>query len=282
VIQTTGRHALVDGIPFVLPIRCSRSPALFAVFTVDAARAQALMPEGQMYPFRLWNRGLLVITVIDYRDTSIGKYIEFSVALACTLGPKPAPRLLPALFTGRYGTGQLVLDLPVSTEISVKGGKGIWGMPKHQASLNFVIGDRLVSSQYDKDGQLAMKIEIEKPRSCWLPMRAGVASYSLFRGMLMKSRLYFKGQVGFSMFKRGSARLTLGDHPRVAPLRELDISSEPIFTAFIPSADGVLDDSCESWFIHAAAPPQTRPEGMESVVNLGLSQEWPPPPVERS
>ena len=30
--------------------------------------------------------------------------------------------------------GQYVWDLPVSTEISVKGGKGIWGTPKHQAT----------------------------------------------------------------------------------------------------------------------------------------------------
>ena len=155
-------------------------------------------------------------------------------------------------------------------------------MPKHQASLNFLISERVVSSQYDKDGELVVKIEIDKPRSCWLPMRAGVANYALFRGMLMKSLLYFKGKVGFSVLKRGSARLTLGDHPKAAPLRALDISREPLFTAFIPSAEGILDDSCQSWFVHSAAPPQGPLEGMESVVNLGLSQEWPPPPKERA
>jgi hypothetical protein len=279
VEETSGRQALVDGIPFDLPIRCARSPALFAVFSADLAKAQALMPERQLHPLRLWNRAVLVVTVIDYRETSIGKYIEFSVALACTQGTKPAPRFLPALFMKAYGTGQLVLDLPVSTEISVKGGKGIWGMPKHQASLDFVIGEQTVSSQYDQDGQFVMKIEIDRPSSCWLPVRAGIANYSCFRGMLMRSLLYFRGRAGFSLRRKGAARLVLGDHPRIAMLRDLDLSPDPLLTAFIPSADGVLDDSCQSWFLHEAHRPATTPEGMESVVDLGLGQQWPPPPT---
>jgi hypothetical protein len=39
------------------------------------------------------------------------------------------------------GTGQYIPDLPVSSEISVKGGKGIWGMPKHKSNLDFKITD---------------------------------------------------------------------------------------------------------------------------------------------
>jgi len=56
------------------------------------------------------------------------------IAIACTHGLKPAPRLLPAIFMQHYGTGQYVIDLPVSSDISVKGGKGILGMPKHKAN----------------------------------------------------------------------------------------------------------------------------------------------------
>jgi hypothetical protein len=50
-------------------------------------------------------------------------------------------------------------------------------------------------------------------------------------------------------------------------------------TAFAPSADGLLDDHCESWFLSEKRLPGTLPEGMESVVNLGQSQEWLAPPV---
>ena len=276
--RQSGRYSLVDGIPFHLPIYCRNSPCLMAAFPINADKARELLPGNEVYPFRLWNKGLLVITVIDYRDTVIGKYIEYSIAIACTHGPRPAPRLLPAMLINHYETGQWVYDLPVSTEISVKGGKGIWGMPKHQANLDFIVGDKTISSQYDKDGQFAMKIEIEKPKSAWLPLSMAAVNYCQYRGMLMKSSIYFKARAGFSLFKKGAARLTIGDHPRVRALKELEISPDPIFTAFIPSANGMLDDHYEGWFLSFSEPPTTRPEGFESVIDLGLNEEWLAPP----
>ncbi|HVQ36336.1 MAG TPA: acetoacetate decarboxylase family protein [Pyrinomonadaceae bacterium] len=276
--KQSGRYSLVDGIPFHLPVYCKNSPCLMAAFSIDADKARALLPGNEIYPMRLWNKGVLVITVIDYRDTVIGKYIEYSIAIACTHGPRPAPRLLPALLMNNYGTGQYVYDLPVSSEISVKGGKGIWGMPKHQGNLDFVITDKTVSAQYDKDGQFAMKIEIDKPKSAWMPVSMAAVNYCQYRGLLMKSSLYFKTKLGFSFLKKGSARLTIGDHPRVRALKDLEINPDPIFTAFIPNANGVLDDHFEAWFLSFPEPPPVRPEGFESVIDLGLSEEWLPPP----
>src|SRR5512144_3102661 len=159
-----GRYALVDGIPFSLPVDSRATPALMAAFPISARRAAELLPGEEVHPFRLGGDvGLLVVTVVDYRITDIGSYIEFSLAIACTHGLRAAPPLVPALLRGRHGTGQFVVDLPVSTEISVKGGKGIWGMPKHQANLDFVIRADKVWSQYDLDGQLCCRIEVDKP-----------------------------------------------------------------------------------------------------------------------
>jgi hypothetical protein len=278
LLEQSGRYSLVDGIPFHLPVACVNSPVLMAVFSIDPVKAQALLPGNELYAFRLWKRGLLVVTVINYLQTTIGKYIEFSIAIACTHGSKPAPRLLPGLFMGPFGTGQYVVDLPVSTEISVKGGKGIWGMPKHQASLDYIIGDRTVSSQYDLDGQLAAKIEILKPASERFTLGTAATNYCCFRGMLFASSINFSGKAGFSLFKKGSALLTIGDHPRMQKLKDLEISQEPIATAFIPQANGILDDHIESWFLSSPQPPAVQPEGLESVVNLGLSQQWLAPP----
>ena len=278
VLDAAGRYSLVDGIPFKLPISCEKSPVLMAAFPINAEKARALMPGNEIFPLKVWNRGLLMITVVDYRVTTIGKYIEYSIAIACTHGPKPAPRLLPALFMKAYDSGQYVYDLPVSTEISVKGGKGIWGMPKHQASLDFIIKDDAVSAQYDCDGQFAMKIEIARPRKTWLPINLGAVNFCEFRGMLFKSYIYFRGETGLELFSKARATLTLGDHPRVQALKAIEIDPQPVFTAFIAEAHGVLDDHCESWFVSYPQPPTVQPEGLESVVNLGLSEEWPPPP----
>jgi hypothetical protein len=177
-----------------------------------------------------------------------------------------------------FGTGQYVYDLPVSSEISVKGGKGIWGMPKHQANLNYIITDRTVSSQYDLDGLLVMKIEIDRPKRTWLPLNMGAINYCQFRGMLMKSQIHFNARLGFSLLKKGSARLTIGDHPRAQVFKDLGIGRNPLFTGFFPAVTGILDDHVDSWFMTYESPPKEAPEGMESVVNLGLSQEWLAPP----
>jgi hypothetical protein len=275
----TGRYSLVDGIPFKLPVASHHSPALMAAFTIDADKAAGLLPGSELHPLMLWRRrGLLLITVVDYTSTNIGKYIEFSIAIAVTHGLRPAPALLPALFRGHYDMGQYVYDLPVSTEISVKGGKGIWGMPKHQANLDFRIGRRSVSSQYDLDGKLAMRITVRRPQWTGLPLRMSAANFCQFRGMLWKSTIYFHGHIGASVLRGGAAELLIGDSPRTAPLRELDISRRPLFTAFFPASAGILDDHFEAWFLGSDELPDIDPEGLKSVVDLGLSQVWPPPP----
>lgn len=272
------RHALVDGIPFYLPINSSQSPVLMAVFTINADKAKKLLPGDEIHPVRLGNKAFLMITVIDYRITDIGNYIEFSIGIGCTHGPRPARGPLALIFMKQHGLGQFVYDLPVSTEISVKGGKGIWGMPKHQAKLNFTIGDRVVSSQYDLDGELAMKIAIKRPKRAWLPMSMGAVNYCQFRGMLMKSYVYFRGKLGFSLFKKGAARLTLGPQPSMQALKALEISRDPVFTAYFPESEGFLDDHFESWFLTYEEPPKETPEGLESVSELGLGREWYEPP----
>ncbi|MFC4873970.1 acetoacetate decarboxylase family protein [Negadavirga shengliensis] len=276
----TGRYALVDGIPYKMPISASNSPALMAGFSCDWEKANALLPGNEIHALRLPNgRAVLLITVINYLETSIGKYIEYSIAIGCTHGRKPAPRLLNTLFVGQYGTGQYILDLPVSTEISVKGGKGIWGMPKHIASLDFIENEHTVSSQYEKDGQFAFRIEIEKPTSPSLRVKIGATNYCRFRNMLMASYIYFQTKAGINLFGKAKAKLYIGEHPNVSYLRDIDINSDPFFTIYMPSTNGILDDHFQCWFMTYDEPPSIMPEGLESVYHLGLSEEWPAPPT---
>lgn len=277
--KLVNRHSLVDTVPFTLPVQCEKSPVLMAIFDIDANKAKALMPY-EVHPLKLWNgRGALIVTVIDYKQTNIGKYIEYSIAIACTRGLKPAPPIIPALLMKLFNAGQYVVDLPVSSEVSVKGGKGIWGMPKHQGNLDFKISDDKVSSQYDLDGKLVAYAEIKKPDSFRIPVpNVSADNYCSFRGMLMKSRIYIQGNASFCFGKNAQGRFVLGEHERNQPLRDLDMNEKPFMTAFIPDAIGTLDDHIETWFLTESTPWNVPGEGMESVVNLSLSEEWPAPP----
>lgn len=278
--RLAGQHALVDGIPFVMPVDSGEMPALMAGFTIDRTAAARMLPGSELHPVTLpGGKGLLVITVVNYLHTDIGRYIEYSIAIACTHGSRPAPPLLPGLLRGTFGTGQYVVDLPVSSELSVKGGKGIWGMPKHRASLDFKVSDSAVSSQYEDDGRLGMYIEIERPPATRLPLRASAVNYCAFRGMLMKSSVFFEGRADVAFGRRARARLVVGDAPRVAGLHDLRIAADPLFTAYLTAERGVLDDHFECWFLAGDEPGRTYGEPLDSVVGLGTSQTWPEPPV---
>ena len=48
--RQSGRYALVDGIPFHLPVYCKNSPCLMAAFSIDAKRAARLLPGNEIHP----------------------------------------------------------------------------------------------------------------------------------------------------------------------------------------------------------------------------------------
>jgi hypothetical protein len=275
-----GRYALADGIPFQLPVNSVDSPALMVGFSVDGEAAQRLLPGNELHLLRLPNgRGVLMVTVIDYRATDIGAYVEFSVAFAVTHGPRAWPLPLAGLLMRRSGLGQYVWDLPVSSRISVKGGKGIWGMPKHQGNLDFRVGDTEMSSQYDLDGRLCMRVTVQRP-GLRVPLRdIGAVNYCSFRGMLWRSSIYFSDRAEVSVGPKARAQLLLGDHPRMDPLRELGISEDPFFTATLPHSHGVLDDHFEGWFLTSGEPVTDAPEGLETVVGLPNDTSWLDPPT---
>lgn len=273
-----GRYANVDGIPYEMPVEARDSPALFAAFSIDPDRARDVLPGQELHPCRVWSRGVLVLAVVSYQDTPIGQYVEFCVGVLCTRGRRPAPPLLPLLARRAFGTGVYIHDLPVSTEISVKGGLGIWGMPKRQANLDFVVGEDTVSSQYDLDGACAMRIDVPRPKQARLPFRASGVGYGDFRGMLTKSYVHLQGRAGLPWKQRRRTRLLVGEHPRMDPIRRLDIDPEPLFTAFAPRTEGMLDDHVETWFLTAEAPPPPPTVGLADAADLGLGREWLAPP----
>ena len=77
-----------------------------------------------------------------------------------------------------------------------------------------------MSSQYDLDGQLCMRIDGRPAAGARVPLRnVGAVNWCQFRGMLMKSSIYFSDRAEVAVGPWASAQLLIGDHPRMAPLR---------------------------------------------------------------
>lgn len=277
--RLAGARATVDGIDYVLPVNSEPSPVLMAAFPVDARAAAALLPGAELHPVRLpGGKGILMVTVIDYKATDIGAYIEYSLAIAVTRGARPALPLLPLLLQKSLDFGQYVVDLPVSTEVSVKGGKGIWGMPKHQASLDFRVTGTTVSSAYEIDGVQGALVEIDRPPATALPVKIRAVNLCTFRGMLYQSTIYFAGTADVAFGRAARARLEFGPLPQVAGLAGLQIDEKPLFTVYIPDSHGVLDDHVESWFQYGHDQVPDGGDGLDSVAHLGRGETWPDPP----
>ena len=67
VKRQAGRHALVDGIPFALPVNSDRTSALMAAFEIDAEKAPRSCPATSSIPSGSGVEAVLLITVINYR-----------------------------------------------------------------------------------------------------------------------------------------------------------------------------------------------------------------------
>ena len=211
--RLTGQAARVDTIPYAMPVSSEDSPVLMAAFPISLSAARAVLPGSELHPVSLgFGRGVLMATVVNYRSTDIGQYIEYSLAIAVTHGPRPAP-----------------------------------------------VG---------------------------LPLQLAAANYCAFRGQLMRSTIYFEATGDVAVGPGARARIVLGDAPGVQPLRALQIGSKPLFTAWLPTAHGVLDDHYEAWFltgdtlgaVDASLASGEFGEPLESVVGLGRGETWPPPP----
>jgi len=78
-----GRHAYVDGIRFVMPVDSRNSSAMMAAFPINWEKARALIPPGDVHPFRLWDRGLLVVTraAVDAQASDLHLKVAHPVTL---------------------------------------------------------------------------------------------------------------------------------------------------------------------------------------------------------
>lgn len=271
-----GKYANVDGIPFQMPVETLDSPALFSLFSIDPVKAQEMMPGQELYVCPIWKRALLMVAVVNYQDTSIGKYVEFCIGIVCCKRRRKPARLLPLALPFAYNTGVYIYDLPVSTEISVKGGLGIWGMPKRQGNLDFIVKDGLRSSQYDLDGQMVARIDVPDGKP-FMPFWFSGVGYGSYRGLLTLSRFSGRGKAGLKSGKKGG-RLILGDHPRADCLKALDINPTPIMTGHVPHFAGVLDDHIDSWYLTSDTPPDIATDTMHDVIDLTTSEAWLTPP----
>lgn len=201
------------------PVVYRKCSAFFAAFPYPLSAIRPVLPSTTLVPVTLVPRkGLLIVAVFDYLDTSIGPYREVGIGFPCRLrtsGPMP---LLP-LLAERYfpDVGSWVQLLPVTTPIANDLGRAQWGFPKFVADIRIDRTDDHVECEVTENGERLLRVEIERPgisRSTSLPMRL----YSTLDDDLLMTELAIDGAGHISKI-RPRARLEIASHART---RDLD------------------------------------------------------------
>lgn len=168
------------GYRFKSPFFIRDADVIGAFFLCDYQKARLLVAPPHQ-PVRLpFNKALFAVTCIEYKDTDIGPYNE--VALSIVVRPPDQGLLqnvksLRSLIDGQFHA--YVLQLPVTTEISVAGGKGILNYPKFLADITFRdTGAHRICTLRDKE-TLNVILELECPKN-----KARARRFSLIRGSM--------------------------------------------------------------------------------------------------
>jgi hypothetical protein len=222
-----------------LPIRqyAGKSPMFFAgarimgaLFTVDAAAAQALMPHET---FRVLatplGRAYLGVFACEYGYTDIGPYNEVFLAVGLSRG---AGWLAPLTATRRILARTLdahVIQLPVDSEAALYGGLDYYNVPKYMARIAFSEGGgaRRCEVRDPLSDELIFALTGTQP-SLSLPLpfsplrRQTLRNYSRLGGETIVAR--FELHAPAPHVRPGTRRvsLTLGAHPRSRMLAGLD------------------------------------------------------------
>ena len=205
-----------------LPVVYRKGSAFFAAFPYPLSAIRPLLPNTMLVPATLVpGKGVLVVAVFDYQDTSIGPYREVGIGFQCRLrssGPLPLLPLLAERFFSDVGAW--VHLLPVTTSAADELGRASWGFPKFVADIRIDRTDDHVACEVTEGGERLLHAEIERPgpsRPTSLPLKL----YSAIDEELLFTELAIDAR-GHTSRLRPRARVELSSHSR---LRDIDASA---------------------------------------------------------
>ena len=231
------------GFTFPMPIFYYDMSAFFVVYTASYQETVKLLPSPRMKPYRiLGKRALVVFTAFSYRDTDIGPYNEFGVAIPVNLDDS-----LPgsALIRGVAHPTMFITHLPVTTEIALVAGKEVYNFPKFIANIDFEQGEKEIAAQLSEGDQHILTLTIPS-LSGRRAMRARMNVLTSRSGSILRCEVISDARdVAFATGVRG-VKLSLGqDHYMARHLKSLELG-RPLAVTYIARGRMILTNPLES------------------------------------
>jgi hypothetical protein len=209
----------IAGRTIAMPVQVRDATAGTALFEVDAARAQDLLPA----PFEVVPSGPgrtnLALALVDYRDNDLGAYLEVGVILFAR--PRAGGE-----------DGSFIVHLPVDQPFTNEAGRRIWGFPKTLQQIDRDDGEGSTTWTLRMDGELALRLTLPRggeDESPALPM----TSYTVLDGAPHATAFTQWGTGSSMAFGGEGVVLELGSHPVAKELAGLGLPTVPVLTTWI-------------------------------------------------
>jgi hypothetical protein len=240
----------VDGFVGWMPWRYHDMEMYLTLHTADFDAAARALPSEVLTPVRwLDGRALVAVSVCYYRSISWSgpdgaagwatPYGEVGVSVVTSIGA--APRALPVLLNNMKS---VILHLPVTTREARDVGRGVLGLPKFLADMDFTESPSARSVRVADRDQHILTLTVY-PSGPALTDSSPIVSFSSVGGELrevvapcLMTQQYRLGG--------GGGQLELGAHPVADQIRDLGVAPRPL----------LLLNNLRSWMV--LPPPGKR------------------------
>ena len=225
---------------FKVPLFYRNMRSMLAVYPAHLSEIRRLMPDRRLSPAQLVpGIGAVMLGALEYHDSGIGPYNEFSFAIMVN---SPEFLALPGYNMMRQQLRMYnhvyIHRLPVDTRIALVGGL-LFGFPKFMATIEFDDTDQWTSCEVKKGKDLLWRLNGRKiPATRSDEMRLFAHMYLQGQPIGLEFRLNVL-EYGRSI-KPADTELELGNHPIAAELKNLLLSSKPLMYLNATKAQGML------------------------------------------
>ncbi len=225
----------------VLPIFYYDCSAISAVYTASTRLVKKYIPVGDLYPVEVFpGRCLITISAFEYRNSDIGPYNEFSVAVIVKHKRKPLPLLpvITSMIKNRFEV--FIIRLPVTSERARRGGVDLGGYPKFLADIEFSKSRDATTCtlSHKKNNIITIKGKHLKT-SAFRKIRYVI--YTHLDGCLISGNL-FLNPLQYAQSLRGNAAAieTGKNHEICGLLSGIKLGKKPLVYQYIPSYEAIL------------------------------------------
>lgn len=208
----------IQGQTVMLPCDVRDASSGTAMYMVDAAEAQRLVPD--VFEVLQPAPGLtqMSLLMVDYRDNDLGDYNE--VGIVFFVKPRGA---------GDEQAGTYIHQLPVNQSFTCEAGCKIWGFPKSIQEIDLDYADDSATCRLVMDGQHVFTLTV--PRGGGDETAdAPSTGYTLIDGAPHTNQFTRGGHGEQTVPGATGVSLELGDHPVAEELRKLGLPKDPILS----------------------------------------------------